>query len=209
MPCRAIANGCRASLLYIYHAKNGGRFDAGFGPGCPVVVMAEETRIEPKPVLLALTYLRLACQTDIPYLFSATVERDETYSGRQCKSVAGKNHAGGYMDGRGKQINGLAGFGGYLNRGRSAKGGIGQERFPLDLAEYVGRDNHRNGTTETQNTDYETIGEATHLVTALGLYPQLILLTRHTTRPSMVQLKPPLHPETWIPFQLSRVVEIT
>ena len=100
-------------------------------------------------------------------------------------------------------------FGGYLNRGRSAKGGIGQERFPLDLAEYVGRDNHRNGTTETQNTDYETIGEATHLVTALGLYPQLILLTRHTTRPSMVQLKPPLHPETWIPFQLSRDVEIT
>ena len=79
VPCRAIANGCRASLLYIYHAKNGGRFDAGFGPGCPVVVMAEETRIEPKPVLLALTYLRLACQTDIPYLFSATVERDETY----------------------------------------------------------------------------------------------------------------------------------
>ena len=103
----------------------------------------------------------------------------------------GKNHAGGYSDGKGKQINGLAGFGGYLNRGRSAKGGIGQERFPLDLAEYVGRDNHRNGTTETQNTDYETIGEATHLVTALGLYPQLILLTRHTTRPSMVQLKPP------------------
>ena len=125
------------------------------------------------------------------------------------KSVAGKNHAGGYSDGRGKQINGLAGVGGYLNRGRSAKGGIGQERFPLDLAEYVERDNHRNGTTETQNTDYETIGEATHLVNALGLYPQLILLTRHTTRPSMVQLKPPLHPETWIPFQLSRDVEIT
>ena len=37
-----------------------------------------------------------------------------------------------------------------MNRRRAAKGGIGQERLPLGLAEYVGRDNHSNETTETQ-----------------------------------------------------------
>ena len=61
-----------------------------------------------------------------------------------------KHHAAEYSDGKGKQINGLAGFRGYLNRRRAAKGGIGQERFSLDLAAAVGRDNHRNETIETQ-----------------------------------------------------------
>ena len=37
-----------------------------------------------------------------------------------------------------------------MNQRRAAKGGIGQERFPLDPAADVGRDNHSNETTETQ-----------------------------------------------------------
>ena len=48
--------------------------------------MAQETGIEPKPVLPALTYLRLAFQADMPHLFSATVEVDEAYLGRQWKN---------------------------------------------------------------------------------------------------------------------------
>ena len=44
-----------------------------------MVAIAQETGIEPKPVLPALTYLRLACETETPHLFSATVEKDETY----------------------------------------------------------------------------------------------------------------------------------
>ena len=43
-----------------------------------VVAIAQETGIEPKLVLPALIYLRLAFQTDRPYLFSATVGIDET-----------------------------------------------------------------------------------------------------------------------------------
>ena len=43
--------------------------------------MAQETGIEAKPVLPALTLC-----SGIPHLFSATVERDETYSGRQWKN---------------------------------------------------------------------------------------------------------------------------
>ena len=74
-----VTNGCRASFLYVYHAKNGVRFDLVLaGLTCGVVAMAQETRIEPKPVLPALTSLRLAFQTDIPHLFSSTVEIDET-----------------------------------------------------------------------------------------------------------------------------------
>ena len=49
-----------------------------FWPGLPVVVMAQETGIEAKPVLPALTSLRLDFQPDIPHLFSSTVEIDET-----------------------------------------------------------------------------------------------------------------------------------
>ena len=41
--------------------------------------MAQETGIEPKPVLPALTYLRLAFQADMPHLFFATVEVDVAY----------------------------------------------------------------------------------------------------------------------------------
>ena len=50
-----------------------------FWPGVPVVAMAQKTGIEPKPVLPALNYLRLAFQTDYPIFFSATVEIDKTY----------------------------------------------------------------------------------------------------------------------------------
>ena len=37
-----------------------------------------------------------------------------------------------------------------MNQRRAAKGGIDQERFPLDPAADVGRDNHSNETIETQ-----------------------------------------------------------
>ena len=97
-----ITNGCWASFLYGYHAKNGVRFDAGFGRAdlCGFA-MAQETRIELKPVLPALTYLPLACQTDIPHLFSATVERDETYLGRQWKNKRHHLKTGATKPGRG------------------------------------------------------------------------------------------------------------
>ena len=97
-----ITNGCWASFLYGYHTKNGVRFDAGFGRAdlCGFA-MAQETRIELKPGLPALTYLPLACQTDIPHLFSATVERDETYFSRQWKNKRHRLKAGATKPGRG------------------------------------------------------------------------------------------------------------
>ena len=53
----------------------------------PVVAIIQETGIEPKPVLPALTLCSSGLpDRDIPHLFSATVERDETYSGRQCRT---------------------------------------------------------------------------------------------------------------------------
>ena len=78
LPCLSLPMDAGASFLYVCHAKNGGRFDAGFRPGLPAVAIVQETRIEPKPVLPALTSLRLAFQPDIPHLFSSTVEIDET-----------------------------------------------------------------------------------------------------------------------------------
>ena len=54
-----------------------------FWPGVPVVAMAQETGIEPKPVWPALNYLRLAFQTDYPIFFPATVEIAQIYLGRQ------------------------------------------------------------------------------------------------------------------------------
>ncbi|HIB99581.1 TPA: hypothetical protein EYO63_07775 [Candidatus Poribacteria bacterium] len=58
-----------------------------FWPGLPVVAMAQETGIEAKPVLPALTLCSSGLpDRDIPHLFSATVERDETYSGGQWKN---------------------------------------------------------------------------------------------------------------------------
>ena len=63
--------------------------------------MAQETGIEPKPVLPALTYLRLAFQADMPHLFSATVEVDEAYLGRQWKNKRHRLKAGATKPGRG------------------------------------------------------------------------------------------------------------
>ena len=65
-----ITNGCWASFLYGYHAKNGVRFDAGFGRAdlCGFA-MAQETRIELKPVLPALTYLRWLARQIYPIFF--------------------------------------------------------------------------------------------------------------------------------------------
>ena len=63
-----------------------------------------------------------------------------------------------------------------MNQRRAAKGGIGQERFPLDPAADVGRDNHSNETIETQKKlMMKQIGEATRLVATLGLYPWQIV----------------------------------
>ena len=45
-----------------------------FWPGVPVVAMAQETGIEPKPVLPALNYLRLAFQTDCPIFFPSPLK---------------------------------------------------------------------------------------------------------------------------------------
>ena len=56
--------------------------------------MAQKTGIGPKRVLPALTYVRLADQTDIPHLFSATLEIDEIYLGRQWKNKRHRLKAG-------------------------------------------------------------------------------------------------------------------
>ena len=60
--------------------------------GLPAVVIAQETGIERKRVLRALTYVRMAFQKDIPEVFSGIVEVDETYIGGQYlpDSQAGK-----------------------------------------------------------------------------------------------------------------------
>ena len=58
--------------------------------------MAQETGIEAKPVLPALTLC-----SGIPHLFSATVERDETYLGRQWKNKRHHLKAGATKPGRG------------------------------------------------------------------------------------------------------------
>lgn len=53
-------------------------------------------------------------------------------------------HEPGRYASRGRHINGLEGFWGYLKRRLAAKGGIRRERLPLYLAEYVWRYNHRH-----------------------------------------------------------------
>ena len=65
------------------------------------VAMAQETGIEPKPGLPTLTYLRLAFQADMPHLFSATVEVDEAYLGRQWKNKRHRLQTGATKPGRG------------------------------------------------------------------------------------------------------------
>ena len=54
------------------------------------------------------------------------------------------DHAKGeYSDGKGRHINGLEGFWGYLKRKLASKGGVRRSRLPLYLGEYVWRYNHR------------------------------------------------------------------
>ncbi len=66
-----------------------------------MVAIAQETRIERKRVLRALTYVRMAFQKDIPDVFSGTVEVDETYIGGQWKNKRHSAKAGGSKRGRG------------------------------------------------------------------------------------------------------------
>ena len=69
--------------------------------GLPVVAIAQETGIERKRVLRALTYVRMAFQKDIPEVFSGTVEADETYLGGQWKNKRHSAKSGGTKRGRG------------------------------------------------------------------------------------------------------------
>ena len=69
--------------------------------GLPVVAIAQETGIERKRVLRALTYVRMAFQKDIPEVFSGTVEVDETYLGGQWKNKRHSEKSGGTKRGRG------------------------------------------------------------------------------------------------------------
>ena len=69
--------------------------------GLPVVAIAQETGIERKRVLRALTYVRMAFQKDIPEVFSGTVEVDETYLGGQWKNKRHSAKSGGTKRGRG------------------------------------------------------------------------------------------------------------
>lgn len=57
---------------------------------------------------------------------------------------------GEFRSRHGTHINGLEGFWGYVKRRLAAKGGIRRERLPLDIAEYVWRDNHRHWSTPPQ-----------------------------------------------------------
>ena len=69
--------------------------------GLPIVAIAQETGIERKRVLRALTYVRMAFQKDIPEVFSGTVEVDETYLGGQWKNKRHSAKSGGTKRGRG------------------------------------------------------------------------------------------------------------
>lgn len=69
--------------------------------GLPVVAIAQETGIERKRVLRALTYIRMAFHKDIPEVFSGIVEVDETYIGGQWKNKRQSVKAGGTKRGRG------------------------------------------------------------------------------------------------------------
>ena len=59
-------------------------------------------------------------------------------------------HQPGHYASRGRHINGLEGFWGYLKRRLAAKGGIRRDRLPLYVAEYVWRYNHRKLSIEQQ-----------------------------------------------------------
>lgn len=54
--------------------------------GLPAAAIAQETGLERKRVLRALTYVRIALQQDIPDVFSGTVEVDETNVDGQWKN---------------------------------------------------------------------------------------------------------------------------
>lgn len=62
------------------------------------------------------------------------------------------DHSRGYVayPKSGYHINGLEGFWGYCKRRLAAKGGIRRERWPLYLAEYVWRYNHRRLSVDQQ-----------------------------------------------------------
>ena len=84
----------------------------------------------------------------------ATVWSDTlaSYTGIATKGYVHRlvQHSPGRYAYRGRHINGLEGFWGYLKRRLAAKGGIRRERLPLYLAEYVWRYNHRKLSIEQQ-----------------------------------------------------------
>ena len=65
------------------------------------MAIAQESGIERKRVLRALTYVRMFFQKDIPQVFSGTVEVDETYIGGQWKNKRRSAKAFGSKRGRG------------------------------------------------------------------------------------------------------------
>ena len=69
--------------------------------GLPAVAIAQETKIHRQRILRALTYVRMAFQTDIPEVFSGTVEVDEIYIGGQWKNKRHSVKASGSKRGRG------------------------------------------------------------------------------------------------------------
>ena len=98
VPCRVFTNGYRASFLRLSRQERGQVWLHRFWPGLPVLPWPRKQGLNQMP---ALTYLPLACQTDIPHLFAATVERDETYLGRQWKNKRHHLKAGATKPGRG------------------------------------------------------------------------------------------------------------
>ncbi len=94
-------------------------------------------------------------QTTLQELIRRRVRRGSTicsdtwsgYTGIATKGYVHRlvDHSQGYVQPgpRGRHINGLEGFWGYLKRRLAAKGGIRRERLPLYLAESVWRYNHR------------------------------------------------------------------
>lgn len=69
--------------------------------GLPAVAIDQETGIHRQRILRALTNVRMAFQTDIPEIFSGTVEVDETYIGGQWKNKRLKERSKGAKRGRG------------------------------------------------------------------------------------------------------------